>query len=889
MTQDATRYGIVTNYRIFILFDYTKGEQLSYQFDFMDMKDNEEKMKEFVKIFSRASLLEDKFVENLYEASVVEEKQFTKEFYKLFHETRLMLIKEFKMSDLPNNDNNNSIHYAQLLLNRLMFILFAEGTGKLKRRLFEDRILNMLKSGALPMSEHSTYISDTIKGLFVSLDKGATKPIEIFGFNGGLFKEQIPNEISFKDFRDEHFFSDVYQQSALKKIIKLDQYSSEIIAAYDELSPIIKNILLMASFDFNTEVNVNILGHIFEQSISDLESLKVSNESRRKKEGIFYTPEFITEYTCRNTIIPYLSKSGTNNIEELVEEYASDISVLEQKFKSIKILDPACGSGAFLIKAVDILLQIYKEIEAFKLEAGHYGKDSQPTLLKWNEEEEARDIIQSNIYGVDINEESVDITKLSLFLKMSNDKKKLVNLSGNIKCGNSLIEDLKIDKNAFDWNDRENGFGKIMSMGGFNIIIGNPPYGAEEEGVKEDSYQMFYKKGFSLLSQDGIIGFVTPDTWTINDNGVDLRNYIKNNLTITKFYDVYKPFEDAKDVWCHISIFKNKKADKDSKYKVSRVWPYNLTIFNFEMAQDALPQGDRRWFIYINPKINQIFKNVEGLTLKARHEWHRGISPTPNPKNLTNEKTERPVVGGEDIGRYSFNWNPKYLIKDYVNNGTIRKLNASEKIVIQRIRTNSTDFSSRWLVASLVTESYIPIDSLGYILQQESSLNLYCLLAIVDSALMNFYYKLHYTDKNVKPIYLMELPIPQIDYDQQKVFIELVEVLVQLNKDFYKMKDTVFKLLKQEFSIVKISKKLRKFYDLDFDAFIKELKLNKLNIEKKEELLRFFEKNKEECSNLRDKIDSYDKKIDELVYTLYNVTNDDEKFIENSLKAKSSR
>ena len=185
----------------------------------------------------------------------------------------------------------------------------------------------------------------------------------------------------------------------------------------------------MESFDFNTEINVNILGHIFEQSISDLEDLKGEKIPRRKKEGVYYTPEYITDYICRNTIIHYLSKSNATTVSELIQEYAEDINELENRFKKLKVLDPACGSGAFLNKAIDVLLEIHKEIIQAKERTGSYSTRGQYSLTKWNEESEIQGIIENNIYGVDINRESVEITKLSLFLKLASNNRKLIGLS----------------------------------------------------------------------------------------------------------------------------------------------------------------------------------------------------------------------------------------------------------------------------------------------------------------------------------------------------------------------------------------------------------------------------------------------------------------------------
>ena len=162
----------------------------------------------------------------------------------------------------------------------------------------------------------------------------------------------------------------------MDKELQLNESEKSIFNKHrNKISKIIENILLLASFDFKSEVNVNILGHIFEQSIQDIENLKEEKISKRKQEGIFYTPEYVTDYICRNTIIPYLSKSGTNDINELIDEYSRDIQELEKRFKSIKILDPACGSGAFLIKSTEILFEIFEKMQKLKQSYGGYDVD----------------------------------------------------------------------------------------------------------------------------------------------------------------------------------------------------------------------------------------------------------------------------------------------------------------------------------------------------------------------------------------------------------------------------------------------------------------------------------------------------------------------------------
>ena len=610
-------YGVTSNFREFVLIDKNKGYSKVHRFDITSIKSEPTKLKEFIAIFSKKNLVVDKFAEVLYKESIIEERAFTKEFYKLFHETRLMLLKEF--SD-RGATQEQAIHYAQIFLNRLMFVLFAEDTGKLPRRLPEEMILEVLKN-RLIINEQSNMVYEAIIGLYRQLDTGAKTPVEIFGFNGELFKEEIPRTFFFYDMREESYFKDVYQQSALKKSEQQDSIELDILSRVGKgISPIISNILLMASFDFTTEVNVNILGHIFEQSITDIEKLQERETAKRKKEGIYYTPEYITDYICRNTIIPYLSKNNaTTTVEELINEHKDNFEVLEKKLKDLRILDPACGSGAFLIKAVDVLLEIHKALIEAKAVQGKYekrvlGKRGQEerylSFSKYYDEDEARKIIEDNIYGVDINEESVEITKLSLYLKIAREKKKLIDLSKNIKCGNSLIDDKEIDKKAFNWQKE---FPEIFKQGGFDIVIGNPPYlnmtknntdntwlnyyNGRYDSIKransKNLFVLFIERTIELIKTKSALSFIVPEglfsTRSYSDCVDILDRYGSVDLILT-FEDFV--FEDAVTGSVIFRFIKG-EADRKQNYfqftKSNNVIPVEKTENPIEEKMNSNP------------------------------------------------------------------------------------------------------------------------------------------------------------------------------------------------------------------------------------------------------------------------------------------------------------
>ena len=185
------------------------------------------------------------------------------------------------------------------------------------------------------------------------------------------------------------------------------------------------------SYDFSL-ISSDVLGKMYENYLGTIQ---------RKQDGAYYTPNYISKYIAENTIIPYLSKSNVTNIPDLISEYADNIKELESKIHNIKILDPACGTGEFLIRAIDVLLKISKAIQNHKEKSGKYShtlekRKSQSLLrmqhlIKRLKSTELRTIIQNNIFGVDINEEAIEITQLNMFLKLATSSQQLLDVSTN--------------------------------------------------------------------------------------------------------------------------------------------------------------------------------------------------------------------------------------------------------------------------------------------------------------------------------------------------------------------------------------------------------------------------------------------------------------------------
>lgn len=896
MARIPSKFGVTTNYRKFWLLDSTVGDKKCHKFDFYDMENNDEKIREFIGIFSYEKLVLENDKEELYDATITEEKEFTDEFYKLFHETRLMLIKTFQEND--NVSLTDAIYYTQLFLNRLIFIFFVEDRGFISdNRLFSNRILKLLDSDQ--STEHSKKVYAEITELFVAFDKG-DKDLGVFGFNGGLFSGVFPDKISFSDRKDPNFFSNERRHSKLLKSTKLNEKDSKIINKQKQLNPIISNLLLMDSFNFAPqttshkteaprEVSVNILGHIFEQSISDLEELKNEGVSRRKKEGVFYTPESITEYICKNTIIPYLSKSNVSTVHELINEYFDKIEELENRFSKIKILDPACGSGAFLVKAIDVLLEIHKEIQIVKESAGKYSTGGQFQLTKWNEEDEIRRIIEQNIYGVDINRESIEITQLSLFLKLASNHRKLSGLSKNIKVGNSLINEKDVDERSFDWNKEfPEILDPLINDNGFDIVIGNPPYvfAREKIDVKQkafflknyetseyqlNTYILFIERSIKLLKHEGALGFIIPDAWLKVESAKKLRKFMLENTYLEKIVNIRGETFPGVSVESCVFVLKNTQQVEKTK-ACTDLQKLNYSSFS---QTDWLKNKNFEIELFSNKKAKNILDKITLNTklLNEVSEIKAGLQAYEkgkgNPKQTKEDVKNRPYdyehkfdqntfkyLEGKDIGRYNFEGKEKWLrYGEWLAARRSFNLFSSPRLLVREIPANPPHA----IVSTYIEEVYLNNRSIINILQKDKNLNLKYILAVLNSKLMTFYH-LNKSVKAQREIFpkitlndLRKFPMKILSFENQKPFIKKVDRIIFLNEELLSKKTKFVNRVLQNFNLKKLSNQLQNFDELNFNQFIDELKKQKatLTLEKQDEWETYFEEKKKTMPDLK--------------------------------------
>jgi len=557
------KWVIVSNYLELRLYHHT--DQAKYERFELSRLTEPQEMKRLLFLMHRDNLLPlaknetTSRTEELFAARVKEEDRITKEFYAEYKQARNDLFKHLCAAN-PTAPELLVLNKTQKLLDRVIFVCFAEDKEIIPRRTFR-RLLDDVKRDKFNRSD--TKIWDRVRGLFAAINEGYPEE-RINKFNGGLFAD------------DAELDALVIKDSVLEHIIALEKY------------------------DFDSDLNVNILGHIFEQSITDIEELKASIEvnkglqplakdtvGKRKKDGIFYTPEYITRYIVQETLGGYLeerkaecgfetlppitdadwqsikrNKRNMLTYNNTIEAHINAWTAYREKLAAIKVCDPACGSGAFLNQVFDFLYAEGQRVNA-ELARLQLGQTTTGDLQK--------DILQNNIYGVDVNPESVEITRLSLWLKTADRSKELTSLDHTIRCGNSLVDDPNVaGAAAFDW---QAAFPEVMQQGGFDVIVGNPPYVRQEllpETVKAfltknytvahgsaDLYAYFIERSVNLLKNGGLYSIIVANKWMRASYGEPLRRWIKTQSLeeIVDFGDL-PVFEDAIAYPCVLRIRK---------------------------------------------------------------------------------------------------------------------------------------------------------------------------------------------------------------------------------------------------------------------------------------------------------------------------------------------
>ncbi|MFZ3135871.1 MAG: N-6 DNA methylase [Thermodesulfovibrionales bacterium] len=382
-------------------------------------------------------------------------------------------------------------------------------------------------------------------------------------------------------YADERYNSGLFHFQKEKDRPELPDELTPMLTIDDKLlKDIIRRLYYPESpYEFSV-LPADILGQVYEQFLGKV--IRLTSEHRavveekpevRKAGGVYYTPTYIVDYIVKNTVGKLLE--GT----------------MPKQVNKFHILDPACGSGSFLLGAYQHLLDWHRDwyvnSDPKKWATGKYPALYQAQGGDWHlTTTEKKRILLNNIYGVDIDSQAVEVTKLSLLLKVLEGEnnqtlerqfkffheRALPDLGNNIKCGNSLIgpdfyeqqtildEDERYRINVFDWNAE---FPEIMKSGGFDAVIGNPPYiQSRSELISEaekgyyykqfktseyqlNTYGLFIEKGLCILKKGGLLGMIVPNYWLSTDYDKKLRQLVFVDCTTIELVNVYKVFLNA--------------------------------------------------------------------------------------------------------------------------------------------------------------------------------------------------------------------------------------------------------------------------------------------------------------------------------------------------------
>lgn len=719
---------------------------------------------------------------------------------------------------------------VQLTIDRLIFL-----------RIAEDR-------GVEPYGQLKNAVSlknDAYQNLFWTFKKADEK------YNSGLF-----------DFKKDVISEKLQIDSKVIKTIVNEMYYPE--------SP----------YEFSV-ISVEILGSAYEQFLG--KQIKIDNAHRakieekpevRKAGGVYYTPQYVVDYIVKNTV------------GKLIE------SKTPKQISALKICDPACGSGSFLIGAYQFLLDYHKNY--YTENGSRIGKKDSPVTPQGNlTVAEKKRILLNNIYGVDIDMNAVEVTKLSLLLKCLEGENEttieqqqklwheriLPTLDNNIKSGNSLVDtdyyDSAIDFGSerkikpFNWQkafplvfkgtiekteneelkelaqkakhhaskameyatklavklDTVSDNVSVYNSGGFDIVIGNPPYGAtfsEQESAyfkrnfktsvwRGESYLLFIEKGLKLLKRGGELGFIIPDTLLNLGFTASSRKYILQNSNLSEVVllpsnvfsgatvdtiillsqkQQYVETHHANDV--SIKVFDKKRSilritGPDRYFEINTsVWhaqgSFNLQSNQFETDLIAKLERGKK-------KISDIAEIFSGI--KA-YEVGKGNPPQSekirDSKPFTSEKQQsidwQPFYDGKHIGRYQLLWKSNNWIHygKWLAAARNPENFIGEKILIRKI-------TGKTLIAT-----YIPFTSycntLLFVLKiTGNSVSYTSLTGLLNSSLIGWYFrkKFQISDNDTFPQIMirdiLEFPVPELNNKTGSEIGVYVEQLIMLHED----------------------------------------------------------------------------------------------------------
>jgi hypothetical protein len=913
------RWVLVSNCVEIRLYGFGRGRDAFEQFDLRNLDDVRE-LEQLWLLLSAKRLLGGA-TEDLLRRSDSAYKDITNELYKDYSGLRERLLSYLTDAvDGPKLAMSAAIEIAQKLLDRILFVAFAERTDLLPDKLI-DRAAKA-RNEFHPQPYWANFLA-----LFHEIDVG-NEGRGIWAYNGGLF---APDPVA-------------------DKIVLPDLLTERIVS--------------LANWDYRSDVPVTVLGHIFEQSVTDIERLRAISRgeqppkiSKRKQFGVIYTPGIVTRFLVERTIgvtlaerfNALLTKHGRKVPSNGDPIFSKTEKEAERAFwrdhattlRDLRIVDPACGSGAFLVAAFDLLAAEYRRA------VGHLA-----TLGEEIDFDPFDEIVTKNLYGVDVNAESVEITRLALWLKTARNKHRLQNLEATIKVGNSLINDAKFTDHPFNWRK---GFAQIFAGGGFDVVIGNPPYVRMEflKSVKPylekhyvvaddrtDLYAYFFECGVGLLKGGGRLGFITSSTFFRTGSGEKLRTFLGDNISIEAMIDFgdLQIFEGVTTYPTIITLQKGKSADGGtlSFLKIGKDLPEDLDVA-FTTGATVMPRarlGKGSWQFEDDRLARLRDKIVSGK--KTLGEVYGaplyGIKTGFNEAFIVDQATHnrlveqdkksaellKPFLRGENIKRWRVEPEGSFLINiprskiDIDDYPAIRDWLKPFKKDLEKRATKQewwelqqsqlayqSHFGLPKIVYPDITESAkFSRDPSGAFIDctvfqiSNADLSLLCYL----NSKVAWYFWTRLTPElrggfvRLKAQYVSLLPLPDLALGEKR-FRELGESCNGAAACRFSIQSTtrhrILDLAPSEHQ--KLSRKLDQWWTLDFAGFREEVKRvfrNEIPVKERGEWEGYLEKNAAEVRKLGAEIEKTEREIDALVYRLFDLTPGEITLLEASISGR---
>ena len=538
----------------------------------------------------------------------------------------------------------------------------------------------------------------------------------------------------------------------------------------------------------------------------------------------------------------------------------------EVNVERLKVLDPACGSGSFLIKAFDFLNEYYRKNDKDYAQT-HLDLKTGITFSKKVK------ILQNNIFGVDLDKQAVEIAQLNLLLKITEKGHRLPLLEQNIKCGNSLIDDEKLAPNkAFKWEEE---FKEILGEGGFDIVIGNPPYVDIKQLDPEivrflfdrystvenrmNLYSTFVEKALGLLKEGGYFGFIIPNSILFNESYRKIRELLLNTTTLRKIVRLPDHVFETAKIETIILIYQKKKARNENCEVVIYPREYKITSIDEENGKQVVYLNQNVWntgekIINISTGTSSILLDKIEKETKMMSElcdFSLGLTPYDKYKGHTEQQirnrvfhsatrkdsTFKPLLSGENITRYGVFWDGKEYISygNWLGAPREKRFFTKPRIIVRQIISGKPPRIYAGYTEKELYNTQIGFDVLA---KNEDAILTKYILAILNSKLMNFYHKEKFLDptkvlfQKILILNAKKLPIKTIPVNEQKKIVALVDKMLFLNE-----------------------------------------RLNEIR-----------NKMTDERAKIEEKIKETDAEIDELIYKIYGMTDAERKIIEDSMK-----